>query len=523
MKKSNTFRGGPFAKGNNPNTQLTDIQQKQVDIDREIVRRGGLRAFIKLAWPIIDPAVFVNNWSVDAIALHLEAAYRGDIKQLLMNVPPGCMKSLTTCVFGPVYAWIREPKLSWLFTSFDGELTMRDAKKSLLLMQTPWFRNRWGDIFQVSDGSAIGLYSNSRGGWRLATSVDGKSTGHHPDVVVIDDPLKPKDITEVGLAAVRSWWGSTLSTRASNQGTVRRICIMQRLHQDDLAAVLLEEGGWEHLCIPMEYEARAAKSTSIWTDPRIHDGELMWPERFSAEVVRTLKIRLTSVPAAAQLQQRPSPEGGSTFKEEWFQFYDPSPEAVRALNFEQVIQSWDCTFKGHDRTDFVVGQVWGRKGSDFYLLDEYRKQMDFVETQAAMKMLRARWPRSMAIVIEDKANGPALEVVLKKDLSGIILVDPRGGKESRANSCASYYEAKNVWLPNPEYVREDGFKPFAWVTDHKAEFTTFPTSKYDDRVDCGSQALIYLGERHSNLVAAMASLKGIGNNLFRHGGLLYPR
>mgnify|MGYP000679600677 CR=1 FL=1 len=474
--------------------------QRRIDLDREKVRRGGLRAFTKLAWPIVEPAsVYNHNWHIDAICDHLMAVYRGEIRQLLINIPPGCMKSLLTCVFGPAYAWAEEDAgLAWIFASFDSKLTARDSEKTLRLIQSDWFKQRWGHKVAVSDDAAIGDFTTLQGGFRFATSVNGKATGRHPDIVVVDDPNKPKEITKAALEGTRHWWRSTMTTRARDPMKVRRICIMQRVHQTDLAGMFLDDGGWEHLCIPMRFEPHAKCSTSLpWTDPRTEEGEVMWLTRHRDPELRQHEIDMTPGVVAAQNQQRPAPEGGLVFMRDWFQ--DFSRKAIP--NFDAMCQSWDCTFKNVDTADYVVGQVWGRQGGTFYLLDEVRARMSFPETCEAIRNMRRKWPKVSAILVEDKANGPAVETVLSKDIPGIIMVNPQGGKESRANATSPFFEAGNVYHPNPDAEGD------AWVREHREELATFPTGTYDDRVDACTQALIWLAEKRSAVVAAMESLR----------------
>jgi predicted phage terminase large subunit-like protein len=455
---------------------------------------------------LVEPAsVYNHNWHIDAISEHLEAAYRGEIKKLLINIPPGCMKSLLTCVFGPAYAWTQQPGLAWIFASFDAKLTARDAEKTLRLLQSDWFKSRWGNVVSVSDEAAITEYVTLQGGFRFATSVAGKATGRHPDIVVVDDPIKPKEVTKITLEATINWWRSTMLSRARDPMTVRRICIMQRLHQRDLAGVFIEEGGWEHLCIPMRFEPHAKCVTSLWEDPRTEDGELMWPSRHRDPELRANEIEMTPAVVAAQNQQRPAPEGGLVFLREWFQTYS----RAETPKFDAMCQSWDCAFKAIDSSDYVVGQVWGRKGGQFYLLDEVRARMTFSDTCAAIRAMRAKWPKVSAILIEDKANGPAVESVLCKEIPGIVMINPQGGKESRANAASPFFEAKNVFHPNPSAAAD------AWVEEHREELANFPTGTYDDRVDACTQALIWLAERRSAMIAAMETLRDRSNPFSR--------
>jgi predicted phage terminase large subunit-like protein len=319
--------------------------------------------------------------------------------------------------------------------------------------------------------------------------------------VVVDDPIKPKEVTKQKLKACQDWWKHTMFSRARDQKTVRRICIMQRLHQDDLAGMFLAEGGWEHLRIPMKFEPKEACSTSRWKDPRVSDGELLWPEKFPDTVVKDLD-KMGQYVVASQYQQRPAPEAGNIFQRAWFQSYNPKSLPV----WDQLCQSWDCTFKDSDNADFVVGQVWGRRGSSFYLLDEVRRRMNFQETVYAIKEMRRKWPKANAILIEDKANGPAVESVLGKEISGIVMVNPMGGKISRANAVQPFFEAMNVLHPAADYVDEEGDRPYGWIDAHREELANFPTGSHDDRVDACTQALIWLAEKRSALVNAMLSI-----------------
>jgi len=149
---------------------------------------------------------------------------------------------------------------------------------------------------------------------------------------------------------------------------------MQHCHQD-LSGHLLEQG-WEHLCLPAEYEDPSRMTSIGFTDPRTEPDELLWPERFGPKEIVDLKISLGSYAAAGQLQQRPSPAGGGIFKRHWFRYFQPRganlpPVMVRLPDgtetsivaieeprqVEEQIQSWDCAFKDLSTSDYVVGQV----------------------------------------------------------------------------------------------------------------------------------------------------------------------
>jgi predicted phage terminase large subunit-like protein len=234
-------------------------------------------------------------------------------------------------------------------------------------------------------------------------------------------------------------------------------------------------------------------------DPR-QIGESLWPWRFgTADDLEATKISAGTYTWSSLYQQRPSPAGGSIFNRGWWgdsmavapnrnQFYNQSPKELETL-MDIVIQSWDATFKDTSGTDFVVGQVWGRKGADYYLLDQVRDRMDIIATMQSIRMLSSKWPLSSAKLIEDKANGPAIISMLRREIAGIIPVEPQGGKVVRAQAIVPYVESGNVWLPQPRNA--------PWLNDVIEELSTFPTGKQDDIVDSMSQALTYLSKKNT--------------------------
>jgi len=465
----------------NPETPGLDIA-----VDRALGLRGSLHDFVRMAWHVVEPGgTYKDNWHIDVICSYLEKVSRGECRQLIINVPPGSMKSLLVCVFWPVWDWLRNPTRRWLFSSFDQSLTVRDAGKALLLVCSDWFTARWHE-YKVPVDSAKGFYENNCGGWRFATSVEGKTTGHHPDMVIVDDPTKPKDASPENLRKVQDWWRTTMLSRGRDQSTVCRVLIMQRLHEEDLAGYLqTKEKGWQVLSFPMRYETEGANAN----DPRTEEGEIFWSERYPQNVVDTMRENLGARIDAAQNQQRPAPEKGLVFERAWMSNrWTTIPE-----RWEDSCLSWDFSFKGNDGSDWVVGQAWIKSGGKFYLIDQVRKKLGFVDASRAFEDMCAKHPKIFARLIEDKANGTAIEDQLKKKIPGIILIEPRGSKLARASAVAPFFQAGNVVLPDAA----------PWVQDYVEEFACFPTGSHDDQVDATSQALDRLGIRARDLAAAM--------------------
>jgi predicted phage terminase large subunit-like protein len=473
------------------------------EIDRELATRR-LRDLVLQAWAVVEPSTpFVPGWHIDAIIEHLEAVTLGQIRNLLINVPPRHMKSLLVSVLWPAWEWIRFPERRWLYSSYGAQLSIRDSIKCRRLIESPWYQARWGDRFALtSDQNTKGRFDNNRSGYRLATSVGGAATGEGGDRIVCDDP---HNVQEAESDSVRKstvdWFDVVMSTRVNDPKTSARVVVMQRCHQQDLSGHLLEQGGWEHLCLPAEYES-SRRATSIgFVDPRQNHGELLWPERFGPVEMESLKRSLGSYATAGQLQQRPSPAEGGLLKRHWWRYWQPrganlppvvvrladgSQQSIAAVDLpyrvDEQIQSWDCAFKDLETSSYVVGQLWGRVGSAYLLGDQIRARMDCPTTVKAVRELSRRYPGCLAKLIEDKANGSAVIQMLQHELPGLLPVTPQGGKVARAAAVSPLIEAGNVYLPHPQHA--------PWVNDFVEECAAFPNGAHNDQVDAMTQALL---------------------------------
>jgi predicted phage terminase large subunit-like protein len=468
--------------------------------------------FVREAWPIIDPAPFVGGWNVEAICEHLEACSSGDIRRLIINVPPGSSKTMIALIMWPAWEWTWRPDGKWMCATYEVPLSYTKSKLCMRLLESEWYQERWGDSWEKDSKEwAAGMMVNDAGGFRYATGKGSGATGRHADRQIVDDPHKPQDILSGALSSsvIRAdcentyqWWTQTMATRLIAAPGIRpvRVVIMQRLHEADLTGKLQKEFGdeYEHLMIPQRFEPdrkcitvlkrdpETKEPVKIWEDPRTEPGELMCPERMNEEFCNGRKKELGSKGYAAQEQQRPTPSGGGVFKREWFKFYKSLP----AKAYRNLLQSWDCSFKDLVTSDFVVGQVWAQYGPDYYLLDQVRDRMTFSGTLIAVNTLSGKWPRAHLKLIEDKANGTAVIDVLKNKISGIVPVSPLGGKEVRANACEPIVEAGNVYLPDPSIA--------PWVNDYIEEMVSFP-GVFDDQVDATTQALNYMLEKNNDM------------------------
>ena len=448
--------------------------------DDVAVLEADLLAFLRAAWPLLEPArTFVEIWHHALIAEYLTATARGDLRRLIINIPPRHTKSRLVTVCWPCWVWAQRPETAWIFGSYSGGLAVRHSLDRRTILQSDWYQARWRDRVEFApDQNLKSEFENTRRGTMLATSVGGSGFGMGADVIVIDDPHNPEQaLSEAERDTALRWFDQTISTRLNDPATGVIVVIMQRLHQQDLTGHLLEEAGWTHVALPAE--AEEPERIVFPVSGAVHErepGALLWPERFTQAVLDMQKRRLGSWAYAGQFQQRPTPLGGGIFKRAWWRYYDARPAA-----FDDVLQSWDCAFKDTKGADFVVGQVWGVQGADKYLLDQHRARLSFPATLAAIRAMSEKWPQASAKLVEDKANGPAVIATLQHEVSGLIAVNPEGGKIARAQAVSPEVEAGNVYLPLP--AREP------WVEEFVEECGAFPNGAHDDQVDAMTQAL----------------------------------
>lgn len=446
--------------------------------------KDSLYSFAKAAWHVVEPnEPFIDGWHIRVICEHLEACARGKIRNLIINMPPRHMKSLLVSVLFPAWVWVNYPGKRFLFASYSQSLSTRDAVKMRRLVTSSWYHDTFKVEWDLSDDQrSKNRFDNEKGGYRISTSTEGGATGDGGDFVVVDDPSNAKDISQNALQTVRDWWDGTMSSRAMNPKTVVKIIVMQRLAEGDLSGHLISKGGWTHLCLPARCDGEERKPTDIgWVDPR-QKGELLWPNHFGEPEILALEKDMGPRISAGQLGQRPSPAGGAVWRREDFRFYKELP-----IGLEVIVHSWDLTFKDTEKGAYNVGQVWGRKGPDFFLIAQVRRRMEFTEQCEAIFQMTLDYPNGLTRIIEDAANAQASISVLKTKIPGLIAIRPEGSKLDRAESVAGLIKAGNVYLP------DTSIQP--WVeTEFLYEVVLFPNGNNKDQVDAASQALSYLSK-----------------------------
>ncbi len=451
--------------------------------------------FVRQAWPLVEPDMeFRDNWHIQALCVHMQAVAEGAIKNLIINVPPGTMKSLLVSVFWPAWVWATRPAKRFMFASYSDAISMRDSVRCRTILSSTWFQSFWPLVMR-DDQNTKGLFENMSGGWRLATSVSGKGTGLHPDFVCSDDPNNAKEAeSDTERQNVIDWWDGTIGTRGISRD-VAQIVIQQRLHTLDLTGYLLGKGrkDWDHICLPMEYEGPVEDpvtgervprmyTTSLgWQDPRKTEGELLWPSLFTEAKVARLKKNLGLYHAAGQLQQRPTPRGGGMFKRTWFPIVAVLP---RCLSF---VRYWDKAGTAGGDGARTAGVLMA-KGEDgyYYVMDVKTARLGAAEREALIKQTAhldgQRYGFGVRVWVEQEPGSGGKESAENsvKNLAGFSCQIERvtGSKEVRAEPFAAQASVGMVRLLAGE-----------WNAQFLDEIENFPVGKLKDIVDASSGAI----------------------------------
>lgn len=313
----------------------------------------------------------------------------------------------------------------------------------------------------------------------IGDGVMGGFTGFPADVFIIDDPIKNHEeaLSPVTKESHWNWYQSTCKTRMSaNSG---QIIMATSWAEDDLSGRIKKQHRGDSRLTVLSFPAINGPD-EVGYNARLPLGALI-PELHPLSQLLEFKAELSDYWWAAIYQQSPKALGGNVFKEKGIKYYYPKDLPAK---FDKMCASWDCTFKDTDGTDFVVGQVWGKKDANSYLLAQVRARMSFTKTTENVVELHEAWPGARTILIEDKANGPAVIDTLKSKVPGILPIEPDGSKLARAHAVSSYWEAGNVWIPHPDVA--------PWIKEFVTEITLFDAAANDDQVDAMTQALRWL-------------------------------
>jgi len=430
----------------------------------------------------------VQTRALDLIDAALVEAYNTPGSRLIVSMPPQEGKSTRVSVMFPLWVLAQDHSKAIVLTSYSDRLVRKNSRavRNYITTDGP----RLGMSLARDSRSAITWKLDGDRGGMFAVSIGGPLTGEPADILIIDDPHKgaKEADSEHQREDVWEWWLSTASARLSSGASV--VMVLTRWHQDDLAGRFIsapDGAQWKVLNIPAEADHDPDKGETDPLGRKVGEFLASARKRTTAEW-EAIKVRQSGRTWNALYQGRPSSAAGTIFKRKWWRRYDtPLWTEVDGACYvppkdgDEIIMSWDMTFKASKSSDYVVGQVWLKRGPDAYLLDQIRRRMGFSDSKAAFEAFVAKWPQASLKLIEDKANGTAILDVLRSVIPGLVAINPTESKEARAEAVTPFLEAGNVHVP--------AAKVRAWAEGLIEEAAEFPTGAHDDQVDATTQAL----------------------------------
>jgi len=466
----------------------------------EFILRKDLTSFVERSFYELNPeAAFLGNPHIEVMAAKLQACLEGKSRRLIINLPPRSLKSHCASVAFPAFLLGHVPEAQIICASYGQDLADKLARDCRTLMMSAFYQRLFPATRLSPDKSAANDFATIAQGFRMATSVGGVLTGRGADFIIIDDPLKPEEaLSETQRKSVNQWFDNTLLSRLNHKEQGVIILVMQRLHQDDLVGHVLEHHDWEVLSFPAIAEEDEVHLIDGPLGRRIfrrNAGDVLHPGRESKATLESMRATIGEYNFASQWQQNPVPIGGAMVKTQWIRYYEPGELPER---FTYTVQSWDTANKGGELNDFSVCTTWGTYDGRYYLLDLFRRRMNYPELKRAAHE-QARNYQPDRILIEDKASGTQLLQDLEVDgVFGLTPSQPppKCDKVVRLHAQTAEFESGHVLLP----------RSAPWLSEYVRELTSFPGSKHDDQVDSTTQALEHM--KTSRDLAVWARLGG---------------
>jgi predicted phage terminase large subunit-like protein len=518
-----------------PAAQMTPdtVRKYLTEVAAEEARRS-LRLFCRRAWLQLLPQPPIWNWSMDAICDHLAYVTMGEIRFLMINIPPRMSKTMLCTVLWPDWHWLHDPGEQFLTAGVDDALARDAAILSRRLVESEWFNLLYpGEIELYDDENTAGMYRNKKGGYRMIGSLQGRITGVGGTIQILDDPHDAKKIEsdQVRHNAL-AWHDNAWRSRLNNPDQAKKVYVGQRTHDMDIFGHVIEQEGsrWTHLIIPQEFnpakrtvtylnngDGRLPDAKPIFQDPRTEEREILDPKRMSAKTVNAEKRIMSEAGWQAQHNQAPTGAGGLILKRHWWRPWVQPEWRLNAGDerpmprFDQIIQVWDTALEEEEQDDFWACTTWGTflyteqfmdkatgkpvnasSRTCAMLLDAVEERYSYPDGRQKAIDLNKEFAPDL-ILVEKKVSGHALIQELRKKrlpVKALKLVGSgKGGREAdlvaRANSASLMLEKGCIFYPP---------RPYAYAV--MEECSKFPLGDHDDYVSSVTMALMYLRRYH---------------------------
>lgn len=467
-------------------------------------------AFTQQCFHTVDPAhEYLHNWHVDCIVEHLQAMERGDIRRLIINMPPRSLKSISISMAWPAWLLGHSPSTQIVVASYSQRLATKQSTDTRLIMETPWYRKCFPGTMIARDQNEKQKFTTTERGHRISTSVSqrkgsgGSVTGEGGDFLILDDPINPAGVeSNAALESANGWIDQTFLTRENDPKTSRALLVMQRLNEDDPAGHLMEKGGWEQLILPAYFEKR----TIITVNKKkwICDADSFLQEsRMGEDELDKKMMELGMQGFVGQYLQRPSPEGGGEFQSRYIQYYNNFSRKFTSKGMNvYILYDPANTKKNKERIDpdytamVVVGLA---PDNNYYILDLVRDRFNPTERVNVLFGLHQKWsklcgkPPTVAIeqygMMTDKFY---IDKEMEERNYRFRTVEVKGAvrKEDRIRKLIPLFENDRVYLPRQiMYDSVDGNTYELVDKLIREELTVFPVGRHDDMIDAFARIL----------------------------------
>jgi predicted phage terminase large subunit-like protein len=443
------------------------------------VYRNSFGAFAEQAFAVLEPArPFFRGVATLALVYLLDRIKSKEIKRAIINMPPRTGKSLWASVIFPAFLHGLDPTMRIVCVSYSAELAAKHARDYRRLITSLWYRALFHRTQIDAAKNSEDEISLTAGGYRIATSIRGTLTGRGGDLIIVDDSMRADDaLSDAKRNTPIQWFRTTLLSRLDSKIDGAIIVVEQRLHEDDLSGELLKQEGWEHLSLA----AIAEGGEEIPIGPnQVHRraaGEILTPDRESAETLAAQRRQSGELAFSAQYLQCPIPVEGNIIKWEWFRKYDELP-AKRP--WDRIVQSWDAASSPGVKSDYHVCITVARRGKRHYILHVLRVRADYPDFRKLVISHRLAMGADI-VLMENTALGKAAIQDIEKmpGVQNLVPITPREDKATRMAACSALIETGDVYLPNDA----------DWLQTFRAELLQFPGGAHDDQVDALSQYL----------------------------------
>lgn len=448
----------------------------------DAMTRTDFPIFVARVMAVLEPGtVYEPNWHIDLIADRLLKVQQGDDKRLMVNLPPRSMKTITVSIAFAAWVLGHDPTRRIMCVTYSQDVAKAQALLFGRIVREPWYRRVFPNCRPCVPNRVM-EWTTSAGGYRMATSMDGSVLGRGADIIILDDPNKGQEIySKVSREKVRNAWDHTISTRLNHPRESAIICVMQRLHADDLAGHLLGQEEWTALTLPARAEQDEHWDLGHGLTHLRAKGDPIQPSRMGHAELDKQRRRMGATAFSAQYQQQPVPDDGVVIRRGWLRYYEMAPDA-----FDTVLVSWDTASTLAEDADWSVGTVWGMAEGQVYLLDVVRKREEAPALRHLIETVH-REARADITLIEDAdlGRGIAQDLLRTSRWCRPRLVRPFIDKVARMQARAVMFETGKVLLP----------RDAPWLQVYLDELLGFPNRRHDDQVDSTSQALDWFQQR----------------------------